>query len=122
MAVVYILSLTDKELRSLQLKDVARAVQTGSIFLSKVFKNTLRISLAEFIKREKLNRAFYTLEKERNIRVKDLANRLGFPGLHHFEQEFENYFLIDPGSYKELVGKRKKQQNNHLPDCFCSPL
>lgn len=121
-AVIYILSLQDEEIKSVRVKDVADAVKIDRAYLSRVFKSTLRISLTRFIKREKLYRAFFALEKEQDINVRDLSDRLGFPGIRSFEREFECFFLVKPGRYKELVKQRQKQPDVNLLDRYCFPL
>jgi AraC-like DNA-binding protein len=102
-AVVYILNLPDEGMKNLSDEKVAAAVCINKASLSKAFRHTLRISLTGFIKRERLYRALFTLETEPQMKINDLADRLGFSLNGGFEKEFEAFFLITPQKYKKLV-------------------
>ena len=108
-AVVYILNLPDEGMKDLSAESAAAAVRLDKCSLTKAFRRILRISLTGFIKREKLYRALFTLETESHIRIGDLAKRLGFAARDGFEREFEDFFLIAPQKYKELVKRRHQQ-------------
>jgi AraC-like DNA-binding protein len=107
-AVEYILAITDNEIKNLTANDVAAAINKNIFLLSKTFKKVQKISLSEFIKREKIQRAFYILNTDRKISIIDLSERLGFAAPGQFEKEFQDYFCINPGDYQKI---RKKTNN-----------
>lgn len=120
-AVVFILNCPDEGMKDLSAEDVAAMVGLDKSSLTKAFRRTLRISLTGFIKREILYRALFALETESHIEVGDLAKRLGFGAGEAFAREFEDFFLITPQKYKELVTIRK-QTRGCPPDHICAPL
>ena len=106
-AAAYILSLNDETIRTLTAADVAAKVNMNLIFLSFIFKIAQKISIANFILREKLHRAFFILDKNRDISILELAKILGFAEAEIFEAEFEKYYAIKPILFQELREKNR---------------
>lgn len=106
-AVSYILAMEDGQIKNLKPGDVAAAINKNLMLLSWIFRIFLRISPGKYILREKLYRAFFSIEADSDISVQKLSERLGFAGVTHFEREFENYYCITPGRYRKLMRKSR---------------
>ena len=119
-AIAYIIPLKDEEIRNLTAGDVAAAIQTGLDELAPVFEKDQKISIPGFIKREKVYRAYFALNKGIDIAVPELSERLGFASVAEFEEAFETYILVKPGKYKEIVRKKMngdlEPQSTEPPD------
>ena len=107
-AVIYVLKRKDEELRDLKMGEIAGALGVDESFLSKQFEKERKITLSEFILREIMYRAVYILKKEREISVEDIAKKFRYPAVEDFVREFEKYFLVKPGRYRELKLKVKE--------------
>ena len=106
-AVAYILTMEDGQIKNLKPEDVAAAINKNFMLLSWIFKIFYRISPGRYILREKLYRAFFLIEAGSDISIPELSERLGFTGVTDFENEFENYYCITPGRYRELMQKSR---------------
>ncbi|MGD2089902.1 MAG: helix-turn-helix domain-containing protein [Candidatus Aminicenantes bacterium] len=101
-AVKFILTRNLEELAYLTETQVANKVGVNKTYLCRIFRAVQDISIDRFILREKLHRAVFMLEKMPEISIETLSVKLGFPGTEYFIREFENYFAVKPGRYKEL--------------------
>lgn len=108
LATVFILTRSDEEISNLKLKDAAEAIGLDIALLAREFKLDQKITFERFVEREKMYRAIYALEKERNITIHNLAKRLGYSTVHDFTEVFERYNLIEPQKFKEIVKKRNQ--------------
>lgn len=106
-AAEYILSLKHEKIKSLTAADVAAKVDKNLVFLSLIFKIVRKISLANFILREKLHRAYYILKKDQDISILELSKKLGFPDAEIFEEEFEKYYAIKPILFQEFKERNR---------------
>ena len=107
-AIEFIISRKDEEIKNLKPKDVAKAVNININLLSSLFEQKQNISISGFIRREKIHIAYFTLEKNQDVLIPELSERLGFKTLQKFEKEFEKYYDVSPGRFKENVKKRNK--------------
>ena len=106
-AVEYILSMGDETIGNLTAADVAAKVEKNLRFFSLVFVIVQKISIANFIHREKLHRAYYILENDYDISILKLAENLGFTEAEVFEAEFEKYYAITPVKFQDLREKNR---------------
>ncbi len=102
-AVGIILTCRDEELSTLRGKDIAEVMGIHPVYLSQRFKIDQKISLSQFINREKIYRAIFILDRDHEISVETLARRLGFPGVENFVNKFESILPIKPEKYQELA-------------------
>ena len=105
-AVVYILSRKDEDIRNLNAEGVAAAIQTNLDQLTPVFEKDQKISIPDFIEREKMHRAYFILHKGIDAAIPELSKRFGFASTAEFEKKFEEYVCVKPGKYKEFAKKR----------------
>ena len=90
---------------------MAAAIQTDLKQLAPAFEKEQKISIPGFIKREKLYRAYFFLNKEIDIAIPELSKQLGFASTAEFENEFKNYVFVKPEEYKEFVKKKKARES-----------
>lgn len=101
--VEFILTRELDELSALTSEEISAALNLDPVEMARVFEADQQISLDRFILREKMYRAFFLIEKNHGITMEELAKKIGFLQTSEFAREFETFFLIDPGRYKELV-------------------
>lgn len=101
-AIDFILTRKIEELADLTRAKIARALSVNANDLAHKFKNHQHITLRKFILREKLHRAAFLLEKKQELTINDLAAKLGFSKLEHFDKEFMRYFAAEPIQYRNM--------------------
>lgn len=101
----YIVSIKHEKIKTLTAEDVAAKVDKNIIFLSFVFKIVQKLSISNFILREKLHRAYDILEKDQDISILDISEKLGFADVEVFEEEFEKRHWIKPLQFQDIKGK-----------------
>jgi AraC-like DNA-binding protein len=101
-AIVFILTRNNDELKNLTEVEIANNIGVDSFLLSNRFKKDQKISLPDFILREKLYRAYFILRKNDEKSVDELSRELGFSNVDDFDSEFEKFFAISPNVYKEI--------------------
>ncbi|HLP47127.1 MAG TPA: helix-turn-helix domain-containing protein, partial [Candidatus Kapabacteria bacterium] len=95
-AVEFILTRNIDELGALTEEKIAGNLKVQTSYLSETFKNEQNIALKRFITREKIHRAIFILEKNQELSIEEISNKLGFPGSDDFVMEFQEYLAIDP--------------------------
>lgn len=111
-AVEFILTRSDEDIRDLKAKDVADALNTNLLLLSRAFERFQKISLSKFILREKLHRAYFILREDQDISIPELSRRLGFDATDQFEELFENYICVKPRQFQQIL-KQKNKKSAH---------
>lgn len=113
LAAEFILTRKTEELASLTGQEIAETLGLDLSHLSETFEAHQRIKLDQFIIREKLHRSIFILDEDRKISIDDLARKLGFRETRQFAREFENYLLIPPRLYQEII--QQEQIKNSKP-------
>ena len=111
-AVDYILTRKNEELRNLDAENVAKGIGSNRSYLTQNFNVDQKISLTDFILREKIYRAVFILEKNHNISIKELSNNLGFREVKDFVREFRSIIAIEPDKYRNLRKAATNKQRN----------
>lgn len=101
-AIVFILTRNNEELKNLTDVEIAKNIGVKSSFLADKFKKDQKISLTDFILREKLYRAYFILRKNDEKPIDELSRELGFSNVEDFDSEFEKFFAIGAKGYKEI--------------------
>lgn len=73
-------------------------------YLSRVFKQNLGISISDYIREKKIEKATHLLRYS-DQPVVDIANYLSFSSQSHFIQTFENYTGLTPKKYRDKYYK-----------------
>jgi AraC-like DNA-binding protein len=103
MAAEFILTRKTEELASLTGQKIAETLGLDLNRLLETFAAHQHINLEQFITREKLHRSVFILDEDGEISIDDLAKKLGFRETRQFAREFENYLLIPPRRYREII-------------------
>jgi YesN/AraC family two-component response regulator len=110
MVVEYVITCSERELKRFDISAIAEEFEISVEELSALFLKARKISIAEFVNREKLNRAYFFIESGRDVSIPWIAERLGYSSCASFEKEYEAFFLINPGKFQKIVKQRKKQK------------
>lgn len=101
-AVEYILSRDIEELANLSEEKVAMSIGINNIHLSRIFEDDRKMTIVNFIQREKINRAFFILCEDNVKSIDELSSELGFSKVEDFNIAFKKSFAINPQAYKDL--------------------
>ncbi|MEK8034477.1 AraC family transcriptional regulator [Ideonella sp. DXS29W] len=83
----------------LRLEDVAAAAHVSPFHFHRLFKATLGENLAQFIKRQRLERALYLMSHEPATRLTDVALRCGFASSSDFSRSFRQRYGLPPSAF-----------------------
>lgn len=100
--VCLVLSTPYSELKKITKDDFSGAISIDYDKLEAIFKEDRGLTPFEFIQREKLHRAAFLLEQDREVSILELGGLLGFDNVQDFETGFVGYFLIKPGRYQAI--------------------
>ncbi len=82
------------------IEDLAEYTQLSSSYLSRLFKKELGISISDYIREKKIDKA-QNLLKYSNFSMVEIANYLSFSSQSHFIQVFEKFVGITPKKYRD---------------------
>lgn len=68
-------------------------------YLTKLFKNRYHYSIYEYVLKLRMERAKELLENKEN-KIIDIAERLGYADNHYFSKAFRNYYGISPSQFR----------------------
>lgn len=97
--VEFILSLNTRELVELNEPAIALIFDVDPLSLSRQFEKEKKITLTKYIVRERVYRAFFSIEKNPLVSGTELSAEFGFFTTDIFNREFKNIFLIHPERY-----------------------
>jgi AraC-like DNA-binding protein len=118
LVIQYVVSVPDEEFAELSVSRLATHFKISRYKLSRQFKREKKMTVEEFLFREKMTRAAVMLTTEEGIRVKDVPDRIGFCTSDYFIRKFREYYGIVPGKYKEFKTRGqdsevRKNENTH---------
>lgn len=105
-AIELILSCPDKDIKSLNVVKIAQSIDANRSYLSRCFKKAHGMSVTDFLRREKIHRAVFILDKDHDKTIERLASELGFYRVDDFIAEFEKRLAIHPERYRYLRKNR----------------
>lgn len=74
-------------------------------YISRLFKEYSSYTIAQYIQKNRLDRAKWLLELEGEILIKDVAEMVGYPNPLHFSKVFKKKIGVYPSEYREAYGK-----------------
>lgn len=83
------------------INDLADFTELSPSYLSRLFKQNLGISVSDYIREKKIEKATNLL-KYSDISVIEIANYLAFSSQSHFIQTFEKYIGLTPKKYRDI--------------------
>lgn len=94
----------------LQLEEVARAACFSPFHFHRVFKSLMGETLAEFVKRQRLERALYLMSHAPSRSLTEVALECGFGSSSDFSRSFRQRFGVPPSAF-DLASYRKSRRN-----------
>lgn len=83
------------------IEELAEHLEISASYLSRQFKEELGISVSDYIREKKIERAQNILKYSDDSLV-DIANQLSFSSQSHFIQTFKKYVGMTPKKYRDL--------------------
>lgn len=84
--------------------DLAAYTGLSESYLSRVFKQNLGVSISDYIREKKIEKATHLL-KYSDKPIIDIANYLSFSSQSHFIQIFESFMGLTPKKYRDRYYK-----------------
>lgn len=104
LAIRAIQYISDNMEKRLTLSDVAEACQVTTRHLSAVFKDTINITVNDYINIAKVDNAMRWLTGTEQS-IAEIASRLGFSSTQYFSTVFKRYTRMTPGEYRDMSDK-----------------
>ena len=86
----------------LNVGSVAAANNVSASYLSALFRHHLQISPGEYIRRTRLEES-KALIREGHDNFSQIAKRLQYSSVHHFSNQFKEYFGVTPTQYAKAI-------------------
>ena len=83
------------------INELANFTELSPSYLSRLFKQNLGISVSDYIREKKIEKATNLL-KYSDISVIEISNYLAFSSQSHFIQTFEKYMGLTPKKYRDI--------------------
>ncbi len=87
------------------LKEIANRLDLSESYLSKLFVSEVGITISEYIREKKIERASNML-KFSDYDIADIANYFSFSSQSHFTQAFEKQIGLSPKKYRDLYYRK----------------
>ena len=95
--------------KDLSLAEIAYKFNISQSHLSELFKKFTGDNFKNYVNRKKIDKAKEILENNKNIKVKQLSDMLGFNSVNTFIKVFGKYVGMSPGQYaKDMTVKSEK--------------
>ena len=72
-------------------------------YLNKLFKNKYGFTIYEYVLKLRMERAAELLAQP-DIKISDIAERLGYADNHYFSKAFRTYYHVTPTEYRKGLG------------------
>lgn len=89
--------------KQISLTDIADAVNLNSSYLSRLFKKETSLSVTEYLTQFRLEKAKELL-KNSSLRLRDIAENVGFNDISYFSNTFKKYTGMSPTEYRAISG------------------
>lgn len=84
------------------LKQIADVVNVSPNYLSRLFHETMGESYIKYITSARMNYAAMLLKDNPNEKILNIADKVGYYNLKHFNYVFKNYYKVTPSEYQKL--------------------
>ena len=112
LAMELILTRKSEELGKLTVSEIARQLDVSPSYLSRLFKRERNSTLHEYLVRAKMVRSASLLIIDPGLKIRRLAELMGFVDTEYFTSLFKKNFGISPAKYRECR-KRKSDRNSY---------
>lgn len=87
--------------------DIAEHFNYNYSYLSKVFKQTTKITILDYLSNKKLERAKILID-EGKLSLTKIAETLNYASIYSFSKSFKYHFGISPTEYKKTLAAKKQ--------------
>ena len=87
--------------------DIADYFNYNYSYLSKVFKQTTKMTILDYLSNKKLERAKFLID-ERKLSLTKIAETLNYASIYSFSKSFKYHFGISPTEYKKTLDIKQK--------------
>ena len=112
----HIMSVSDEEFARISVSTLAYKFNICRYKSSREFKSKNAMTLEHFLFTERMARAAFLLKFHGNtIKVKEVAERMGYCNSDYFIRKFREYYGIVPGQYRQFkksISINKRNQRN----------
>lgn len=88
----------------LRLNELAAVAMFSKYHFHRIFKNVTGETLNDFIKRQRMIKAYRMLQTDRTVTVKELTYALGYHSMANFSRDFKNFHGVSPSEVKSSAG------------------
>jgi len=88
--------------RKISSSELAKAANTSSSHLSRLFKSETGLSPGEYLRRLRMEKARQLLATSR-LSVKEIMGAVGYDSKSHFVRHFKRSFRVTPSEYRKNV-------------------
>lgn len=90
----------------ISIKDLAGCLDVTPQYLCLLFKKALKIRPMEYVNRERINRSKELMFHESDIKMHEIARRVGFDSPSYFSSVFRRVEGLSPEQFKKIHGMR----------------
>lgn len=95
--------INNNYMRKISLDEIAAHVYLSKSYVSKIFKNEMKIGIASFINKVRIEKSKHLI-LDNSLTLADVANLAGFEDQSYFTKQFKAIVGISPGKYREKHG------------------
>lgn len=107
--IFHVIQYVDREFHTkLQLQDLSRQFHMNATYLGQLFKKTTGKSFNEYVNEKRIEEAKKLL-KRTQIKISDVALKVGYPNADYFISKFKSYTGMLPSVYKHQREKQTDQ-------------
>ncbi len=88
------------------IKDLASCIDVTPQYLCLLFKKALKMRPMEYVNRERVNRSKELMFRESDIKMHEIAHRVGFDSPSYFSSVFRRLEGLSPEQFKKIHGMR----------------
>lgn len=96
---------------SIEVEDIARAVNLSSSRLSHSFKECLGMTLHQYLQNARVAESCNLIRNDTGIRISDIGTQVGFLDTSHFSRTFKRVTGLSPAAYRDLVDEQLANVN-----------
>lgn len=92
--------------RPIAIRDLADCIEVTPQYLCLLFKKSMKMRPMEYVNRERINRSKEIMFYESNVRMNEIAKRVGFDSASYFSAVFRRMEGLSPEQFKKMHGMR----------------
>lgn len=92
--------------RPITIDEMAHCIEVSPQYLCHLFKITLKMRPMEYVNRERINKSKEWMFREPNMKMQDIALRIGFDNPSYFSSVFKKIEGVSPEQFRRSYGRR----------------